>query len=158
MLVALLVAAAAVASCRVEAARYTLRGAPDVTAHFVDVDSGRDWPAQLALTINFAKSGRAYWFLPWVGGTDDLQHLAFTTDVSLPDWRPPSPDGGPRPYGNVDYIATDKAYRVLDETPRRRSIAPAHILIPNLGDRTWHAHFDAAPKQFFDLADCAGGK
>ena len=157
MPVALLIAAA-LAACPVEAARYTLRTAPDVTAHFVAVDSGRDWPAHVALAVEFAKSGRTYWFLPWGGGTDDRQNLASTTDVRLPGWRPPSSDGGPRPIGDLEYVATDIAYRVIDETPRRGRAAPAHILIPSLGDRTWHSHFDAAPKQFFDLTGCAGGR
>ena len=142
-----------------------MRTAPEITARFQDVSTGRaadgidDWPSHLAFRIHLARSGRSYWFLPWPGGTDDLQHLASTTDVDAPGWRPPSPDGGPRPLGDIDYIATDAQYRVIDGIPQRGGIAPAHILLPNLGDHLWHQSpivepRDAAPKQFFDLVSC----
>jgi hypothetical protein len=149
-----IVLAAAVASCHVDSARYVLRTAPDVTAQFRRLEPSVDWPAGLALGVHFAKSGRTYWFLPWGGGTDDLQHLASTADVTAREWRPPSPDGGPRPIGNVDYIAMTRAFRVIDATPRRGDVAPAHLLLPNLGDQTWHSNRDAAPKQLFDLVGC----
>ena len=95
------------------------------------------------------------------GGTDDLQNLASTTDVTAPGWKPPDPDDGPRPLGDLDYIATDAGYTIIDDIPRRRGIAPAHILIPQLGDRLWHQWpnvepRDGAPKQFFDLVACTG--
>ena len=153
-----LFAAASLASCRIDHAHYVLRTAPGVTADFRPVDSGGDWPAGLAVRIHFRESGQAYWFLPWDGGTDDLQHLASTTDVDGAGWRPPSPDGGPRPYGDVDYIATDRTYAVIDRAPKRGAPAPAHILLPNLGDRTWHPNRDGAPKQFFDLTSCSGSR
>jgi|SRR5579859_7640458 len=153
-----LVAAVSLASCAFDHAHYVLRGDPQVTADFRPIDSGGDWPAGLAVRIRFGKSARAYWFLPWDGGTDGLQHLASTTDVEQPGWRPPSPDGGPRPLGDIDYIGTDRGYRVLDAAPHRSAPAAAHMLLPNLGDRTWHANFDAAPKQFFDLTGCPKGR
>ncbi|HEX5262085.1 MAG TPA: hypothetical protein VFW13_01060 [Phenylobacterium sp.] len=153
MLLALF-AAASLAACRVDHARYVLRTAPEVTAEFRPVGASREWPSGLALKVHFAKSGRSYWFLPWDGGTSDLQHLASTTDVAASGWRPPSPDGGPRPIGDIDYIATDASYRVIDATPRPGGPAPAHLLFPNLGDATWHSNYDGAPKQFFDLVGC----
>jgi hypothetical protein len=113
------------------------------------------------MRIHIGTSGRTYWFLPWNGGTDDLQHLASTRDVDSADWRPPSPDDGPRPLGDLDYIATDQTYRVLDHVPSRGEQAPAHILLPTLGDALWHRNFavndhrDSAPKQFFDLTACS---
>jgi len=160
----ILLAAAAVLSCDVEHARYALRTAPAVTASFVDVDTHRshgidDWPSHLAFRMRMAKTGRTYWFLPWPGGTDDLQHLASTTDVTAPNWKPPDPDGGPRPLGDLDYIATDAQYAVIDDIPHRGEPAPAHILLPTLGDHLWHQSpiiepRDGAPKQFFDLVAC----
>ena len=69
MLIALL-AAASLPSCTFDHAHYVLRTAPGVTADFRPIDSGSDWPSALAIRIRFAKSGRAYWFLHWSGGTD----------------------------------------------------------------------------------------
>src|SRR3954470_4458059 len=113
MILALL-AAASVMSCTNERARYALRTSPEVTAEFRPIESGDDWPARLAMRIHFAKSGRTYWFLPWSGGSDGLQHLASTTDVEAAGWRAPSADGGPRPLGDLDYIGVDGAYRVIE--------------------------------------------
>jgi hypothetical protein len=107
------------------------------------------------MRIHFAKSGRTYWFLPWSGGSDGLQHLASTTDVEATGWRAPSADGGPRPLGDLDYIGVDGSYRVIENMPRRGRPAAAHFLLPNLGDRVWHSNHDAAPKQFFDLVSCS---
>lgn len=147
------------AACTVEDARYQLRTAPEITATFRDVDSGSDWPSRLALRIHIGKTDRSYWFLPWSGGTDDRQNLASTKDVTAPDWHPPSPDGGSRPLGNLEYIATDAHYSVIDAIPRRNDAAPAHILLPGLGDALWHSTLssqrDGAPKQFFDLVSCS---
>lgn len=144
--------------CRVEDARYALRTKPVVTAYFKRVESGADWPGGLALATRFGDTGQTYWWLPWNGGTDDLQNVASTTDVTAPDWRPPSPDGGPRPHGDMEYIATDANYDVIDDIPRRGGAAPAHILLSRLGDGVWHgqrfAQRDSAPKQFFDLVGC----
>jgi hypothetical protein len=61
--------------------------------------------------------------------------------------------------GDFDYIGTDARYDVIDDIPRRGGIAPAHILIPGLGDALWHQWpivepRDGAPKQFFDLVTC----
>lgn len=164
----LFVLAAAVASlsCTVEQARYSMRTAPDITASFRDVNTKRaaggidDWPSHLAFRIHMAKTNRTYWFLPAPGGTNDLQYLVSTTDLDAPGWKPPNPDGGPRPLGDFDYIATDADYNVIDHIPLRGGPAPAHILVPELGDRLWHQSpiiepRDGAPKQFFDLVECA---
>lgn len=165
MLIALATAASGL-SCSVEHAQYALRTAPGITARFQDVDTAPsydgmdDWPSHLAFRIHIAKTHRTYWFLPWPGGTDDLQNLASTTDVTAPGWKPPNPDGGPRPLGDLAYIATDARYEVIDDIPRRGGIAPAHILLPRLGDALWHQSSpdaeprDGAPKQFFDLVAC----
>jgi hypothetical protein len=166
MMLLALAAAVASLSCTVERARYSMRTAPDITASFRDVDTAKaangwdDWPSHVAFRIHIGKTNRTYWFLPWPGGTNDLQNLASTTDVDAPDWKPPNPDGGPRPLGDFDYIATDAQYNVIDDIPRRGGIAPAHILIPGLGDSLWHQSADpsrreGAPKQFFDLVGCS---
>lgn len=151
---------AATGTCRVEDARYALRKKPTVTAMFQPVESGRYWPAEVALAIHFGDTGRTYWWLPWSGGTDDKQNVASTTDVTRPNWQPPSPDGGPRPLGNMEYIGTNARYDVIDHIPRRGGIAPAHMLFSSLGDTAWHwstTQRDSAPKQFFDLVGCKSG-
>jgi hypothetical protein len=160
-----LAAAVASLSCTVEHARYSLRTAPDITASFRDVNTARaangwdDWPSHVAFRVHMGRTNRTYWFLPWSGGTDGQQHLASTTDVDAPDWKPPDPDGGPRPLGDFDYVATDARYSVLESIPHRGGIAPAHILIPRLGDALWHQVKSlnprhGAPRQFFDLLSC----
>jgi hypothetical protein len=158
MFVALLAVTSAL-SCTVEEAHYKLRTAPDVTARFQDVKTTRDasgvddWPGHVAFGIHLQKANRTFWFLPWPGGTDGLLHLASTTDINASDWKPPNPDDGPRPLGDLDYLATDAQYTFLDHIPRRGEEAPAHILLENLGSRMgpWE------PKQFFDLVACTRG-
>ena len=155
MLVALLASASAL-SCTVEEAQYRLRQAPDVTAKFEDVQTTRDrwgidnWPGHVAFAIHLQKANKTFWFLPWPGGTDGLLHLASTTDIHVPNWQPPNPDDGPRPLGDLDYLATDAQYTFLDHIPRRGGIAPAHILLEDLGSRMGPRE----PKQFFDLVAC----
>jgi hypothetical protein len=86
--------------------------------------------------------------LPWNGGTDGLENVAATEDVTAKGWTPPSPDGGPRPHGNRQYLGFDAAYDLIDGVPRRGSHAPAHMLVPDLAG----AHDPAFEwKDFFDL-------
>lgn len=147
-------AAASVAACPVERAHYTLRHNPEVTAYFRPVESGHDWPSGLALAVHHKRSGKTFWWLPWNGGTDDLQNVASTQDVTVEGWQPPSPDGGPRPYGNRQYLGTDAAYNIIGHVPKRGEPAPAHMLFPNSagsGDTVFPT------KQFFDLVSCEGG-
>ncbi len=148
----MLAAAAAPAQCPTERAHYVLRHNPGVTAYFRAVDSGPEWRGGLALAVRFDKTGQTFWWLPWLGGTDNLQHVASTTDVTASGWRPPNPDGGPRPFGDREYIGTDADYNIIDNMPRRGKQAPAHMLIPDAGSSQDRVFFD---KQFFDLVSCS---
>src|ERR1700755_3021568 len=112
-----LLSAATLSSCQVDQAHYVLRTAPDVTADFRPLDRGKDWPSGLALSIRFSKSGRTYWFLPSNGGTDGVPSLVSTTDVDQSGWRPPDPDGGPRPLGDIEYLGMAADYRVIGHAP-----------------------------------------
>jgi hypothetical protein len=144
-------AAASISQCTVERAHYVLRHYPAVTAYFRDVDSGRDWPSGVALSVHHKSSGKTFWWLPWLGGTDGLQNVASTQDVTKRGWQPPNPDGGPRPYGNRQYLGFDSAYNIVP-IPRRGSTAPTHMLFPDSagsGDTVFRI------KQFFDLVSCA---
>ncbi len=160
---ALVIAAAvAIATCPVERAAYALRGAPAITAHFIRVDSGEEWPSGLALATTFGGSGHTYWWVPWNGGTDSLQHVASTTDVTAAGWQPPSPDDGPRPHGDLSYLGTDAAYTVLPGVPVAGAAAPGHFMLAELGDRLGNPgfgreHLEPNPpdtRQFFDLVSC----
>jgi hypothetical protein len=127
----LALAAATIASCPVNRAQYILRHNPDVTAYFRPVESGPERPSGIALAIHHKKSGKTFWRLPWNGGTDGLQNSAPTEDVTVKGWRAPSPDGGPRPYGNRQYIGADVTYNIIDHVPKREEPAPTHMLFPN---------------------------
>lgn len=88
MLALLAFAAGSISHCPVERARYAWRHDPDVTAYFLDVDSGRDWPSGVALVVHHKRSGQTSWWLPWLGGTDGLQNVRSTEDVTKPRWKP----------------------------------------------------------------------
>lgn len=155
MLAALSISAA-VTTCPIEDARYALRTEPSVAAQFLRVDSGPDWPQGLALRLDF--HGRREWLLPWNGGTDGRQNVASTLDPTTPSWTPPSPDGGPRPLGNFEYLGFDATYALLEAAPKREELAPAHFLLPHLDDALRHPRGDSSrdsiPRQFFDLVAC----
>lgn len=157
------VLAAATLACPVEGARYQLRTATSYTAEFLAVDSGPEWPNGLTLKMTSAKTRQVYWFLPWNGGSDLRRHMASTTDVTAPGWTPPSPDGGPRPFGDLEYIGVDAAFQVLAATPGRGDRAPAHFLLPDLGQALWYRPLDMGvrerpPTQFFDLVACGSAR
>ena len=102
-------AAASIFQFSAERTHYVLRHNPDVTAYFKDVDNGPSWPNGLALAVHHKKSDQTTWWLPSNGGTDGLQIVSSTEDVARSGWHPPSPDGGPRHYGDRQYVGTDAA-------------------------------------------------
>lgn len=144
--------AVSTAGCPTERAHYVLRGRPDITAYFQAVESGKDWPSHLALAIRSSNTGRTTWWVPWQGGTDGRTNIASTTDVTRRDWRPPNPDGGPRPLGDRQFLTTDASYNVIEGVPQRGKAAPAHMLNPEAG-ASRYAIFPV--KQFFDFVSCA---
>lgn len=154
----LALAAASAFSCSTEDVHYVLRYAPDVTAYFRKVDSGSDWPSGLALAIHFKQSGHTFWWLPSNGGTDNRQNIVSTTDVTASDWRPPSPDGGPRPYGSIEYLGLNANYDIINDIPYRGKPAPAHMLVAYAGAAEFdHGAGNSVPdtKQFFDAVSCS---
>ena len=151
MLLLLLAVAASTAQCPAERARYVLRGDPATTASFAPAPANNDWPSGLVLTIRSRRTGQSSWWLPWNGGSNNLQNLASTTNPRAKGWRPPNPDGGPRPFGDREYIGTDAGYTIVGDIPRRGGVAPAHMLVPQAGssqDKIFTG------KQFFDLVGC----
>jgi hypothetical protein len=155
MLAAVFLSAAFI-TCPIEDARYALRTEPSVAARFLRVDSGPDWPQGLALRLDF--HGRREWFLPWNGGSDGRQNMSSIPDPTTPGWKPPSPDGGPRPLGDFEYVGLDATYLLLEAAPKPGSVAPAHFLLPHLDDALRHPPGDrprdSIPRQFFDLVAC----
>lgn len=157
MMVSLVLALAA-SQCTVEHARYALRHDPALTARFVAVDSGPDWPAHLALRLHSTRSGPDHWFLPADGGSDGHQTLVSIDDPTQPGWQPPAPDGGDRPLGEAEYLGADAAYDLLDGVPRRGTPAPAHFLVPDLRQLLWYRapaqQREPSARQFFDRVGC----
>ena len=148
----LALAAVATAECPAERAHYVLRGRPDVTAYFRAVESGKDWPSQLALAISSSKTGKTTWWVPWQGGTDARTNIASTTDVTRSGWRPPNPDDGPRPLGDRQFLTMDATYNIMEGVPQRGMAAPMHMLNPDAGS----SRDEVFPvKQFFDFVGCS---
>ena len=149
---AMALALAVATGCPVEHAHYTLRHQYDVTLSFQPIAKSRDWPSGVAMAVHVMRSGDTNYFLPWQGGTDDKENVTHTTDITRPDFQLPSPDGGPGRLGDMEYIATDASYEIVNHTPIRGDPAPAHILLLGLGDASWHQ--DAVVKAFFDFDGC----
>ena len=157
MLILAAAAAATAIACPIERAHYHLRHDAAITMAFMPIKTSQDWPSGVAAVIRFHNSGRSYSFLPWNGGTDGRQNMAHTTDVTQPDYRLPSPDGGPGRLGDMEYLGMDARYDVIQHVPMHGEQAPAHILLPELRGVTWYGSLtarDAAEKQFFDLDGC----
>jgi hypothetical protein len=152
-------ASAAAGECGIEHAHYALRTQPSVTADFHGRSTGPDWPGDLVMRLHIGASGRTYWWVPWNGGTNGQQNLASTTDASAPGWQPPNPDDGPRPVGDVQFIATDARYNLWTHVPVRGGPAPAHFLIPDLREALWYRapsdQRDGTVREFFDLVSCS---
>ena len=149
---ALALALAVASVCPVENAHYTLHHQHDVTLSFQPIAKSRDWPSGVAMAMHVTSSGDTIYFLPWQGGTDDRENVTHTTDITRPDFQLPSPDGGPGRLGDMEYIATDAGYEIINHIPVRGDPAPAHILLSGLGSTSWRQ--DTVVKAFFDFDGC----
>lgn len=143
-------AAATSQSCPIENAHYALRADRTVTAEFHPTARSRDWPLGLTFGIHISKTGRTYWWLPWNGGTDDLQNIRLT-GIRGRDH--------PTGHGDLEFWTTDADYNFLNAVPKAGDAAPAHIFIPSLGRALWMytvqtAQADSVPRAFFDLVSC----
>jgi hypothetical protein len=145
--------------CRVEDATYTLSADPAFTAGFRSRPPIAGWLTDVFFYVRSAKSGRTYWFM-FDEGSARYVTLISTTDVTRPDWRPPSPDGGPRPLGDMTYIAADRQLRFQQrEIPKRRDVAPYYVLLPDLPEKLWYAMplewgREGVPMGFFKQSGC----
>ena len=61
---------------------------------------------------------------------------------------------------DFDYIGADGSYGIVAAVPQRHEPAPAHILLPALGEALWYGSAklnqprERPPAQFFDLTSC----
>jgi len=150
--------AVAGSACATGHARYDLMGAPGFTAGFVAQAPRRGWLTDAALFVHSAASGKTFWFL-FDQGSARYVNLISTTDVTVPGWAPPSPDGGERPLRDMHYLAADSGLRFDAVPPRATAVAPTYILLPDLSETLWYGQKDgakeAAPTAFFKLTACA---
>lgn len=151
MLIVLMMVAAAPSSCTVEHARYELRDDRTVVASFHAVKKTADWPTGLALEVHIGRSGHAYWFLPWQGGTNDKINLAWVRERN-------TPIPGQSLREDIEFFSTDAGYHFNHAVPSVRGHPPARLLLPELGHLLWYGtpndRRDSVRKAFFDLTGC----
>jgi hypothetical protein len=113
------------------------------------------WFSDLALGIRAAKGHLTHWFL-FDRGAARYVNLISTTEVTRKDWKPPSPDGGNRPLGEMRFVAATRDLRILGVVPNSRDTAPVFLLLPDLPEVL--AHRAQPPENvglfFFKLAHC----
>jgi len=102
--------------CRVADARYALRGEPRMTARFIPVGRRERWISDVAFSFR-SPGGKTFWWLFDAGSSRSIQIIS-TTDVEASGWRPPDPDGGPRPYGSGVYYGLDDALTFAELPPQ----------------------------------------
>jgi hypothetical protein len=147
--------AANVPSCHLIQARYTLRGAPEVTASFEARTPTQFWPEDVVMSVRSAKTPDTYKFLPALEGSglgvkSHLETLGAHGEIISNE---PSPLG----LDNMFLVATANYSFDQRWAPSRMAAAPAHILVPGLQELFWYSdlqHRDAVPVAFLDLTSC----
>jgi hypothetical protein len=150
------VAASADLNCTIDHARYVLRGAPEYSVGFHVIGDYDTLVSNLALFVHSGKSDRTFWFF-FDQGSARYIYLHSTTDVLAPDWRPPDPDGGDRPLGQMHYIPASADLSFSLVLPQSGQPAPSYILLPDLPDVMWYRvrePRESVPLAFFQLSDC----
>ncbi|HZZ66617.1 MAG TPA: hypothetical protein VFE18_00445 [Phenylobacterium sp.] len=155
LLAALPAASRTAPACPVGRAVYAMAGRPDVTAGFRFVSKREGWLSEWALYVASAKTGRRYWFL-FDEGSAQYVNLISTEDVTKPGWSPPPSDGGPRPLGEMHYLASDDGLSYSLDLPDQRRAAPRFILLPDLSEVLWSRAQprEAVPVAVFKQTGC----
>ncbi len=152
-----LASADASASCKTAHARYAMMGAPGFTAGFRPQPRHEGWQSDAAFFIHSDQSRKTFWFL-FDGGTARYINLISTTDVTVPGWSPPPPEGGVRPLGSMHYMAADADLKFSLEIPRQATPAPTYVLLPDLSEKLRYGQAgpdqEDAPVAFFKLVGC----
>ena len=107
------------------------------------------WPV-----LRFAKTGRAYWWLPTQGGTADNHGFRWTTLKGTPEAAPAY-----RGLGDMLYFAFDADYSMRNESARRGQYAPGHFFLYNMRVAFWYRtpgdRREDVDRSLFDLVGCA---
>jgi hypothetical protein len=136
------------ASCPIGRATYTARDGAGLTASFHDIGKRLGWLSPLALGVQSARTRRTFWFLFDRGAARRI-NLISTGDVTQAGWRPPLPDGGMRPLGEMPYLAANADLAFDEHVPTAASPAPKYILLPELPEALAHR---ASPPESVKLA------
>jgi hypothetical protein len=136
-------------------ANSSFAGPRDALATFRYIGRRSGWVSDLALGVRAAKGHATHWFL-FDRGAARYVNLISTTDVTRKDWKPPSPDGGSRPLGEMHFLAATRDLHLLGDVPSSRDAAPSYLLLPDLPEVL--AHRGQPPENielfFFKLAHC----
>lgn len=133
------------AGCPIERAHYTSSegGSSNSELYFSKIDKKTTFASDLALGIKSEPGKKPYWFL-YDRGSARYINLISTTDVKMPSWVPPSPDGGTRPLGEMHYIAIDKNLQQIQSIPTSKSNAPELIVLPDVQEIFYYKTADHA--------------
>ena len=122
---------ASAAECPVSRARYA-DPTGTVTATFKAIGRRAGWPTDVAFSVQL-RGRPKHWFVFDRGASRHLT-LISTTDVDAKGWAPPSPDGGPRPLGDMTYLAATSSFASIPDLPTSGGSAPALIALPDLAE------------------------
>jgi len=157
LLVAKPMGASATESCPVEHARYTMMDGSKFSAGFRAIPKTPDWLSDVAFFVHSGETDRTFWFL-FDAGSGRHIYMHSTTDATKPGWRPPAPDGGERPLGQMLYLAANADLAFSLKLPASEQPAPTYVLLPDLPDVMWYRvpePRESTPLAFFKLTGCA---
>ena len=123
--------------CKVDHAEYVMTGRPDITAGFRAIPHLKGWVSDVALYVDFHRTGQRYWFL-FDQGSSHYITLISTDNVNAPSWSPPSADGGHRPLGSMTYWSSKDGLTYPLVVPKNDQEADKIILLPDLSEIMWY--------------------
>ena len=140
-------------TCAIEGSSFT--GPDGAVAVFRYIGRHNGWKSDLALGVRAGRRNPFHWFL-FDRGSARYINLISTTDVGRPGWSPPSPDGGPRPLGEMHFVAATSTLAVTSALPTSGASAPHYLLLPDLPEVLAHRANppENVPLYFLKLARC----
>lgn len=90
-------------------------------------------------------------------GSSPSISLISTTDILVKGWRPPEPDGGDRPLGDMPIMIAGGGFIFNFDIPRKRAARPEYLLLPHLPEalEMQARPPERAPLDFFRFDHCA---
>ena len=150
-------AAPAFATCPIAGSSFA--GPRGAVAIFRYVGRYSGWPSDIALGVRSGQGRPTHWFL-FDRGAARYINLISTTDVTSRNWKPPTPDGGERPLGDMHFVSTTASLAVVHGIPNSRDAAPSRLFLPDLPEVL--AHRASPPEDvqlfFFKLVRCGGSR